>query len=174
MTGTAHVDVLPSMNAGDSYRVAIEPQSPRRVPASSRLPRGFRAWFLLQIPTIGNFTVTNQPHIPLGLTDSPQADTARPAAKEDFNTNSSLYPRPEGLGFTEHSDKIHTFYRSSLTRTSLWQATLSVNGSPSQPLVNPTVPHWAASLTVVRQAWRFQKPISSMTLTVAVQAPPVS
>ncbi len=90
------------MNAGDSYRVAVEQQSPRRVPASSRLPRGFCAWFLLQIPMMGNFTASNQPHIPPGFTDSPQADTEHPAAKENLGTTRSLYLRPEGHRFTEH------------------------------------------------------------------------
>ena len=98
------LDVLPGINVGDSYRVAVEPQSPRRVPASSRLPRGFCAWFLLQIPTMGNLTASNQPHIPPGLTDSPQADTARPAAGENFNTTCSLYPLPKERGFTEYPD----------------------------------------------------------------------
>ena len=93
------------MNAGDSCRVAAEPQSPRRVPASSRLPRGFCAWFLLQIPMMGNFTASNQPHIPPGLTDSPQADTEHSAAKENLGTTRSLYLRPEGHRFTEHLDK---------------------------------------------------------------------
>ncbi len=93
------------MNAGDSYRIAVEPQSPRRVPASSRLPRGFCAWFLLQISTMGNFTASNQPHISPGLTDSPQADTARPAARESFNTTHSLYLLPDGHRFTEYLDK---------------------------------------------------------------------
>ena len=55
---------------------------------------------------MGNFTASNQPHIPPGLTDSPQADTARPAAREDFNTTCSLSLRTEGHRFTEPLDKV--------------------------------------------------------------------
>lgn len=51
--GIQQFNTLISMNAGDSYRGVIEPQSSRWIPASSRLIRGFRACFLLQIPTMG-------------------------------------------------------------------------------------------------------------------------
>ena len=40
--------------------------------------------FRLYIPTVGNFTATSQRPIPPGLTISPQADTARPAAKRSI------------------------------------------------------------------------------------------
>lgn len=47
----------------------------------------------------------NQSHIPLGLTDSLQADAARPATKEDSNTFTPLLSCPKGLGFTGLLDK---------------------------------------------------------------------
>lgn len=64
--------VIPCIHAGDSYRVAIEQRSPRRVPASSRLPRGFRAWFCLKFSWQGIFRLRTNISIPPDLPDSPR------------------------------------------------------------------------------------------------------
>ncbi|MGN0918753.1 MAG: hypothetical protein ACI4NO_06385 [Oxalobacter sp.] len=79
----SRIDVLPppSINAGDFFRVAVS--TPRWVPASSRLPRGFSAWFL--------------PHIPPGLTDSPQADTVRPTSMKNFTEHSNKMDKSDDI-----------------------------------------------------------------------------
>lgn len=73
-------DILPRLKSGDSQRRQSCDCVPERVPASPRLPRGTRLGFRRKHSHVGNFTGTNQPPIPPGLTISPQADTACPAA----------------------------------------------------------------------------------------------
>lgn len=74
------LDILPRLKSGDSQRRQSCDCVPERVPASPRLPRGTRLGFRRKHSHVGNFTGTNQPPIPPGLTISPQADTACPAA----------------------------------------------------------------------------------------------
>ena len=75
-----NVDILRRLKSGDSQRRQSYDCNPERVPASTRLPRGTRLGFRRKHSHVGNFTGTNQPPIPPGLTISPQADTACPAA----------------------------------------------------------------------------------------------
>ena len=106
----APLDILPRLKSGDSQRRQSCDCIPERVPASTRLPRGTRLGFRRKHSHVGNFTGTNQPPIPPGLTISPQADTACPAAvspvstqkaeRQKFQSRCALYPRPEGRGFT--------------------------------------------------------------------------
>ena len=74
------LDILRRLKSGDSQRRQSYDCNPERVPASTRLPRGTRLGFRRKHSHVGNFTGTNQPPIPPGLTISPQADTACPAA----------------------------------------------------------------------------------------------
>jgi hypothetical protein len=73
--------------------------------------------FCCKIPTMGNFTATNQPHIPPGLTTSPQAVTACPAASEECSIeefakqDNALYPRSEGRGFTANWINLYICFR---------------------------------------------------------------
>jgi hypothetical protein len=79
------IDVLPSLKLrGFLQRQLQKHMSFRWVSDSLKLPRGISLVFAFKIPTVGNFTVTNQPPIPPGLTASPKADTARPAAKTEY------------------------------------------------------------------------------------------
>ena len=104
------IDILPRLKSGDSQRRQSCDCVPERVPASPRLPRGTRLGFRRKHSHVGNFTGTNQPPIPPGLTISPQADTACPAAvspvstlkaeRQKFQLRCALYPPPEGRGFT--------------------------------------------------------------------------
>ena len=80
------VDILPRLKSGDSQRRQSCDCVPERVPASPRLPRGTRLGFRRKHSHVGNFTGTNQPPIPPGLTISPQADTACPAAVSPVST----------------------------------------------------------------------------------------
>ena len=74
------LDILRRLKSGDSQRRQSYDCNPEWVPASTRLPRGTRLGFRRKHSHVGNFTGTNQPPIPPGLTISPQADTACPAA----------------------------------------------------------------------------------------------
>ena len=78
--GRMKLDILRRLKSGDSQRRQSYDCNPERVPASTRLPRGTRLGFRRKHSHVGNFTGTNQPPIPPGLTISPQADTACPAA----------------------------------------------------------------------------------------------
>ena len=77
--------------------------------------------FHRQYPHTGEFMVSNQPHIPSGLTIPPQADTACPTACGEFNTEkrrdvlihrivsqSTPYRRSEGHSFTERSTSLNS------------------------------------------------------------------
>src|SRR6266508_3704346 len=66
-------DILPSLKGEDSQNCTGRCPC-LGVPASTTLPRGsFGLVFALLIPTLGDFTMANQPAIPPGLTLSRQA-----------------------------------------------------------------------------------------------------
>ena len=86
------IDILPRLKSGDSQRRQSCDCVPERVPASTRLPRGTRLGFRRKHSHVGNFTGTNQPPTPPGLTISPQADTACPAAVSPVSTLKAKIP----------------------------------------------------------------------------------